>query len=307
MLKVTGLRKSYGDKTVLDRVDLAVSPGQIVGLIGNNGEGKTTFISCVTGLITSNGGTVHVGGLDASAQRRAASRLIGVAPQQLGFYPTLSARGNLVAFGCLNGLSRPDGSAQTTELASALGLTELLDQRADELSGGQQRRLHTAMAILHRPRLLFLDEPTVGADVSSREAILSVVAHLAATGTAIVYTTHYLTELETLGADIALLDGGRIVERGPVSELVRRWGTSTVTLRFTGDAPPLPGWLADGEALTLGSIDTNDAGAAAASALGALGAQASRLRSVDIQRPSLESAYLAITGRRFEADHADAA
>lgn len=228
MLHVEGLAKAYGDHLVLDGVDLDVAPGQVLGLVGANGAGKTTLVSIVAGLRRPDAGTVRVAGVDAVAHRGAAARHIGIAPQELGIYPTLTARANLRTFAELAGLRPRAARARADEVAERLGLTGCLDQRADTLSGGQQRRLHTGMAVLHRPDLLFLDEPTVGADVQSRAGILDLVRDLAAAGTAVVYTTHYLTELEQLEADIAVLDAGRIVAAAPVRELVERWGTASV-------------------------------------------------------------------------------
>ncbi|HEY0117324.1 MAG TPA: ABC transporter ATP-binding protein [Cellulomonas sp.] len=228
MLHVEGLVKAYGDHLVLDGVDLDVARGQVLGLVGANGAGKTTLISIVAGLRRPDAGTVHVAGVDAVAHRAAAARHVGLAPQELGIYPTLTARANLRTFAELAGLRPRAAKVRAEEVAELLGLAHCLDQRADTLSGGQKRRLHTGMAVLHRPDLLFLDEPTVGADVQSRAGILDLVRDMAAAGTAVVYTTHYLTELEQLEADIAVLDAGRIVAAAPVRELVERWGTESV-------------------------------------------------------------------------------
>ena len=228
MLHVRGLAKAYGPHAVLRGVDLDVERGQVLGLVGANGAGKTTLISIVAGLRRPDAGTVTVAGIDAVTHRAAAARHLGLAPQELGLYPTLTARANLRTFAELAGLRPRAARARADEVAALLGLADCLSQRADTLSGGQKRRLHTGMAVLHRPDLLFLDEPTVGADVQSRAAILDVVRAMAAAGTAVVYTTHYLPELEQLEADVAVLDGGRIVASGPVGEVVERWGTETV-------------------------------------------------------------------------------
>lgn len=228
MLHVEGLVKAYREHLVLDGVDLDVARGQVLGLVGANGAGKTTLISIVAGLRAPDAGRVTVAGVDALAHRAAASRHIGLAPQELGIYPTLTARANLRTFAELAGLRPRVARARADEVAELLGLTSCLAQRADTLSGGQKRRLHTGLAVLHRPDLLFLDEPTVGADVQSRAGILDLVRDMAAAGTAVVYTTHYLTELEQLQADVAVLDRGRIAAAGPVGEVVERWGTETV-------------------------------------------------------------------------------
>jgi len=302
MLHVHGLTKSYGDRQVLAGVDLHVAPGQVIGLVGANGAGKTTLISIVAGLRRPDAGTIHVAGIDALASRARAARHVGLAPQALGIYPTMSARANLQTFAELAGLRPREARARVAEVAELLDLTDRLDEKAELLSGGQQRRLHTGMAVLHRPDLLFLDEPTVGADVSSRAGILDVVTTMAAAGTAVVYTTHYLTELEQLGADIAVLDGGRVVATGPVRDIVEEWGTTSVRLTFTGAAPALDGWTCDGSDLVL-SGRTLDAGAAAGGALARLGSATSRLVEVQITPSSLESAFLTLTGRSDRPDH----
>ncbi len=301
MLRVAGVTKAYGEHPVLRGVDLDVAAGQILGLVGANGAGKTTLISIITGLRRCDGGSVAVGGVDALDHPKRVAGSLGLAPQELGIYPTLTARENLYDFARLAGMSRWAARTRTADVADLLDLTEQLGLRGDQLSGGQKRRLHTAMAILHRPRLLLLDEPTVGADVTSRAGILEIVRAMAAADTAVLYTTHYLTELEQLDAEIAVLDGGVVAVRGSCREVILRWGTASVALRFSGPAPELAGWTADGSRLAP-SQPVADPGAAAAAALVALGPQVTRLVGVDVTRPSLESAYLAITGRAFSEE-----
>src|ERR1700730_5545475 len=220
MLEVRGLRKSYHHTVALAGVDLDVAAGEIVGLLGPNGAGKTTLVSIVAGLRHPDAGAVHIGGVDALAHPRAARRLLGVAPQDTGVYPTLSCRDNLRFFAELAGLRRRALQAAIDSVAEALGLTELLDRRAQSLSGGERRRLHTAIALVHRPRLVLLDEPTTGADVRTRTQLLGLVAELAAAGSAVLYSTHYLTEIEQLDATVVLIDHGRGIARGSVAELV---------------------------------------------------------------------------------------
>jgi ABC-2 type transport system ATP-binding protein len=296
MLHVRGLVKAYGRHLVLDGVDLDVAPGEVLGLVGANGAGKTTLISVVAGLRRADAGSVTIAGLDAFTRRAQANRHLGLAPQELGIYPTLTARANLRTFAELAGLSARDAKRRAEEVAELLGLTDQLDQKAETLSGGQKRRLHTGMAVVHRPDLLFLDEPTVGSDVESRAGILALVRAMADAGTAVVYTTHYLTELEQLGADVAVLDGGRVLLTAPVGEVVERYGTTTVRLTFGGSAPALDGWTAEGAELVRSGRDL-DAGTAAASALAALGPEVSRLVGLEVSPSSLESAYLSLTGR----------
>ena len=301
VLRVSGVTMAYGENQVLRGIDLEVAAGQILGLVGANGAGKTTLISIVTGLLPCDRGSVAVAGIDALAHPKRAARYLGLAPQELGIYPTLTARENLYDFARLAGLDSRAARTRTLEVAELLGLTDQLGLRGDQLSGGQKRRLHTAMAILHRPQLLLLDEPTVGADVTSRAGILEIVRAMATEGTAVLYTTHYLTELEQLDAEIAVLDGGVIAVHGSCREVVQRWGRASVVLRFTGPAPELEGWTADGSRLTP-THPVTDPGAAAAAALVALGAQVTHLVGLDVTRCSLESAYLAITGHVFSEE-----
>ena len=198
--------------------------GTILGLLGPNGAGKTTLVSIVAGLRRADAGTVHVGGIDVGRHPKSAQRLIGFAPQETGVYPVLTVRDNLRFFAGLAGLRRPDARVRIDEVGAALGLDELFDRRASELSGGERRRLHTAIALLHRPRLVLLDEPTTGADVRTRNEILELVRTLADDGSAVVYSTHYLHEIEALDATVAFIDHGRIVARGELAELVHRHG-----------------------------------------------------------------------------------
>jgi ABC-2 type transport system ATP-binding protein len=294
MLVITGLRKSYGGNEVLRGVDLRAEPGEIVGLLGPNGAGKTTLVSIVAGLRPADGGEVTVDGIDALAHPERAHVVLGLVPQDLGIYPVLAVVDNLTIFGELAGLSGTTLRRRVAEVADALDLTPMLGQRAATLSGGQKRRLHTAMALVHQPKLLFLDEPTVGADVETRGRILGVVRDLAAEGSTVIYTSHYLNEIEDLAATVAVLEAGRIVARGPLEGLVARYGSPAVRLTFDGPAPALDGFEVDGHVAIL---RTSDPAREAARILARLDGDGARLRGVDIVRPSLEAAYLALTGR----------
>jgi ABC-2 type transport system ATP-binding protein len=274
----------------------------VLGLLGPNGAGKTSFVSIVAGLRRPDRGRVEVCGTDVVRTPQAAHRLIGLAPQDTGVYLPLRVHENLRFFAGLAGLSRAQVSARIEEIAGALGLESLLDRRATQLSGGERRRLHTAIALLHDPALVLLDEPTTGADVQTRTQILEFVRGLADRGAAVVYSTHYLPEIESLRADVAFIDRGRIVTRGRASDLVRRHGTSALELTFLGAVPPS---ARVAEAVVDGSrvrIPTDDPAALAATLLPSLGADATSLQSIEIVRPSLESVYLAVTGRRYEAE-----
>ncbi|HVK23874.1 MAG TPA: ABC transporter ATP-binding protein [Actinokineospora sp.] len=216
MLTVTDVAKRYGDVQALDGFSLTALPGEIVGLVGHNGAGKTTFVDIVSGLIRQDSGTVLVDGQPPSKARGR----IGVSPQQIGLYPPLVIREHLRLFGGLAGLRRTALKAAMDEVIQALRLTEFLDRPTGYLSGGQQRRAQAAIALIHRPALLILDEPTAGADPETRQALLDVVKQRAGEGAAVVYTTHYLNELAELGATIAVARRGKVIARGSSAELL---------------------------------------------------------------------------------------
>ena len=306
-LLIEGLRKSYGDTRALDGVDLCVPAGTVLGLLGPNGAGKTSLVSIVAGLRRPDAGSVAVYGLDAVRAPHAVRPLIGFAPQETGVYLTLSVRDNLRFFAGLAGLRRAEAALRIDEVSHALGLDGLLGRRAGHLSGGERRRVHTAVALLHRPALVLLDEPTTGADVRTRTQILDLVRDLARDGSAVVYSTHYLQEIESLSADVAFLDRGRIVARGRTTELVEQLGTSALELTFATTVPAaarVDGAVVDGVTVR---IPAPDPAARAAQLLPSLGAEAGALRSIEILRPSLESVYLAVTGRRYASEPAESA
>lgn len=301
MLRIEGLHKAYGDLAALRGVDLDVAAGEIVSLLGPNGAGKTTLVSIVAGLRRADAGVVEVDGHDAAERSVEVRRRIGLAPQDLGIYPVVSVRRNLQLFGRLAGLGPRELRSQIDEVAEALRITDLLDRPGGELSGGQKRRLHTAIALLHRPRLLLLDEATTGADVETRAHILDLVRGLAGEGSAVLYSTHYLQEVEDLGANVTLLDDGLVIASGGVDELIAAHADPVVELTFQGQ---VPGVGTDGEATVDGRrlrLRTGDPAGTLSTVLPQL--PAGSLASVDIVRPNLEAVYLALTGRRYdEAD-----
>lgn len=296
-LEAQGIYKSYGTHKVLRGVDLRVEPGQILGLLGRNGAGKSTLITILCGLKRADAGGVRICGKNPAAHN--IGQLFGYAPQELGIYPDLSVTQNLTAFGELHGLGRREAVVRAGEVMELLGLSEKQGQRASHLSGGQQRRLHAGMAIMHRPRLIFMDEPTVGADVEARSQILSAVRQLADEGAAVVYTSHYLAEFEELGSDIAILSEGRIVARGSLEDIISAHGSAEVTLTFDRTVSPLEGWSADGNVLRH-SGDEADPGSRIGEVLASPALAGARLVDVKIDQPSLHNAYLHIIE---ESDH----
>lgn len=216
MLEAHDLTKSYGDVRALDGFNLTVQAGEIVGLVGHNGAGKTTFVEIVSGLIRADSGRVVIDGV---VPRRARGR-VGICPQHISLYPPITIREHLRLFGQLAGMRRASLRQEVDQLVAALRLTDFLDRQAGLLSGGQQRRAQAAVALIHRPGLLLLDEPTAGADPETRQALLDVVKQRASEGTAIVYTTHYLPELTDLDATIAVAQHGRVIARGTRTALL---------------------------------------------------------------------------------------
>jgi len=217
-LKAHALRKRFGPIAALDGFDLEIAAGEIAGLVGHNGAGKTTFARVTAGLVLTDAGSVQILGIDVATAR--ARSLLGLAPQELALYPTATARENLYLFAGLYGLRRRHAHRRVGQLAEDLVLGDVMDRRVRDLSGGQQRRLQAAAAMIHRPPVLLLDEPTVGADPVTRDALLATVRTAANEGAAVVYTTHYLPELDTLEATLAVADHGRILARGDRAALL---------------------------------------------------------------------------------------
>jgi ABC-2 type transport system ATP-binding protein len=300
MLEVREVTKSYGDVVALTGVNLSIAPGEVLGLLGPNGAGKTTLVSIVAGLRRPDGGSVHVAGVDVGEDPEAARRSIGIAPQELGVYLQLSVHTNLVYLGKLAGMGAAEIAERVEEVGTALELVDLFDRRVQELSGGEQRRVHTAMAMIHRAPLLLLDEPTAGVDVHTRNALLELVGRLAREGSAICYATHYLPEVETLGASVAILDGGRIIAGGNVREMIEEHAGTVLEIHVGGDGVPAGLAALGGVEDSTVRIPTRDPSSAIQQALAVEGA-AARIDSIEIVHPSLETVYLSLTGRKFEA------
>jgi ABC-2 type transport system ATP-binding protein len=305
LLTTRDLHKRYGSIHALSGVDLDVRPGEIVALLGPNGAGKTTLVSIIAGLLTPDSGTVEINGITTGPQLRTLPRQVGLAPQEIAIYPTVSVRDNLRFFGELAGLRRSRLRQRIAAVALTFSLTELLDRKGQHLSGGEARRLHTAMIVLHSPPLLLLDEPTAGLDVEARNELLMVIKTLAEDGCAIVYSTHYLYEVEQLEVPtVAILVEGRIAAYGPIPRLVAtHGGAASVELRFSRACPQLD--LPEGALQISGDAirvpATHSPAATAASLLQTLDGAGSALREVRLIEPSLESAFLAVTADRSDA------
>jgi ABC-2 type transport system ATP-binding protein len=300
-LSLRGLGKDYGPRTAVGAIDLDVARGECLGLLGPNGAGKTTTISMACGVLTPSRGTVTVGGADLARQPRVAKAKLGLVPQDLALYEELSALQNLRYFGALYRLA---GAALVARIDWALGVVGLRDRAAEPIkhySGGMKRRLNLAAGLLHEPELLFLDEPTVGVDPQSRNHIFETVRQLGAGGMTIVYTSHYMEEVEALCDRVAIVDAGAVVALGKISDLVAQHAGRGIEVELAGatelvDAAERAaaghGSVArDGSLLRI--VPTAGLGPLLA-AIEATGATVARLES---RQANLETAFLALTGR----------
>jgi linearmycin/streptolysin S transport system ATP-binding protein len=219
ILVVTGLSKSFGARAAVDGIGFAIAAGEIYGLLGPNGAGKTTSISMIAGILARDAGTITIDGVDIDAGPRARA-LIGIVPQAITLYLDLTARENLDFWGRMYDLSGTELTTAIDHALDSVGLTKRADDIVGTYSGGMQRRLNLACGILHKPKLLILDEPTVGVDPQSRSSIFDLVERLRDAGAAILYTTHYMEEAERLCARIGIIDSGRLIAEGTRAELV---------------------------------------------------------------------------------------
>ena len=204
----------------LNNVSLNINEGQIFGLLGPNGAGKTTLISMLCGLVKPTSGHFTIDGLDYQYHASKIKKIIGVVPQEYALYPTLTARENLLYFGSMYGLKGSDLKDKVIETLDLLGLLKFADKQVHTFSGGMKRRVNLIAGILHKPKVLFLDEPTVGVDVQSKNAIIDYLKVLNESGTTIIYTSHHLAEAEDFCSNIAILDRGRIFIQGTPSTLI---------------------------------------------------------------------------------------
>lgn len=211
VIRVSALVKRYAERTALDGIGLSVDRGEFLGLLGPNGAGKTTLISILTGVRHATSGTVEVCGTDLRTNAGKAKPLIGLVPQEVALYETLTARENLAFFGRVHGLENAVIGDRTRALLQRVALWERADERISGWSGGMQRRLNLVAALIHQPQVLFLDEPTVGIDVQSRAAIWELLKEIHVKGTTVVYTSHHMEEAERLCTRVVIVDHGRVV------------------------------------------------------------------------------------------------
>ncbi len=305
VLVVRNLVKRFGRKAAVGGISFAVEPGETFGLLGPNGAGKSTTLAIIAGLLRPDGGEVEVGGFSLAARRRDAQRLLGVVPQDLALYPELTAAQNMGHFAALRGLRGAERRRQIEEALELVGLAEHAGQRVERFSGGMKRRLNIAIGLLGRPRLLLLDEPTVGIDPQSRRHILEAIRKLAASGIAVLYTSHYMEEVELLCRRVAIMDHGRIIAQGPLDE-VRALAGDAAILRLPWDpvyvdADPqavarqlgVPVEVTGGEARFVLPGGPEQA----AQVVAELVRRGIPLRGMRVETPDLETVFLALTGR----------
>ena len=229
ILEVDNLVKKYGDYAAVDGVSFTVDEGEVFGLLGPNGAGKTTTISMLTGVLEPTEGTARIGGHDIKSDLIEAKKINGLVPQDLALYPTLSARANLQFFGRIYGLSGKDLKERVEDVLRIVSLTDRADEAVETYSGGMKRRVNIAAGLVHQPKLLFLDEPTVGVDPQSRNHIFESVMRLnRERGMSIIYTSHYMEEVELLCKRVAIVDQGKIIAMDTIQNLVAILGGGVI-------------------------------------------------------------------------------
>lgn len=228
MIEVANLHKGFGDVVAVENLSLQVQSGEIYGLLGPNGAGKTTTISMICGLVMPDSGMVKVDGADFRQNPLRAKALMGIVPQEVALYEELTGMENMRFWGRLYGLSGRELDSRVKELLERVGLLERSTDAVGKYSGGMKRRLNLAVALIHRPKLLLLDEPTVGIDPQARLNILDVVREVARDGAAILYTTHYMEEAEQLCDRIGIMDQGRLLAEGSLRELIEMVGEGRI-------------------------------------------------------------------------------
>ncbi len=307
MIEVADLRKQFGDLVAVDEVAFEARSGEIFGFLGPNGAGKSTTIGCLCGLITPTSGRIRILGHDVVTDGLASREQLGVVPQELALFEELSATHNLSYWGAAYGLRGAELNTRVLEVLEITGLVDRAKEPVKQFSGGMKRRLNLGCAIVHKPRVLLLDEPTVGVDPQSRVRLLELVRELVADGTCVLYTTHYMEEAETLCDRLAILDFGRIIAQGTLPELRGILGERDI-LRLSGTfaeeavrhaLDPLP----DLEILQIEEDGLRLALAGASLRLPelfqALHGAGAEIRDTTVSQPSLESLFIKLTGKEL--------
>jgi ABC-2 type transport system ATP-binding protein len=304
VLTATGLVKSYGQLRAVDGIDLAVYPKEVYGLLGPNGSGKTTTLSMLAGILRPDSGEVRVAGTPVT--QSAARARLGLVPQEIALYPQMTAAENLAFFGRMQGMTGKTLRTRVDEVLEIVDLTARAKQRVERFSSGMKRRVNIAAALVHSPDLLIMDEPTVGVDPQSRNAILDQINALAAAGTAVIFASHYMEEVQRLCNRIAIIDAGKILATGTVRELLSDSPSRTriVLTVSAGEEERLHSLVQDlpGDAEVQGSgqelhLLASKPAELLTPLLRAAEAAGVLLQGVQLIQPSLEDVFLELTGK----------
>ncbi len=304
-LQVDGLIKRFGSRTAVDNVSFHIAEGETYGLLGPNGAGKSTTISMICGLAEADAGDVQVGAHRIGTKTTAGRSDIGFVPQEIAVYPDLTARENLKFFGELYGLGRARLRTRVDEVLEVIGLSDRADDRTDDFSGGMKRRLNIGLGLLHSPRLLILDEPTVGVDPQSRNAILGSVEELGQSGLAVLYTTHYMEEAERLCDRVGIIDEGVLIAEGTRRELTDLiGGTDGIAIELDAEGESLieairtvDGVIEAGGHEQHIQVVASSAAHTLPAILRIVGEGGRSPRSVTVTEPDLEAVFLHLTGK----------
>ena len=285
VLTVSNARKTFGKVVALEGASFELRQGELLALLGPNGAGKTTLIRAITGRVKLDAGEMRL--FDRVLDGRRTPPEVGIVPQDVAIYPLLTARENLAVFGRLHGLSAADLDTQVSWVLDRVGLTDRANEQARKYSGGMRRRLNIACGLLHRPRVLLLDEPTVGVDPQSRDRIYDVLGDLAADGVSILLTTHHLEEAEARCSRTVIIDHGRVIAAGTLAELVDRTigRQREVTLHLDNNEQ-LSARM-ENVALELPAL------------LARIASDGRMVDEVEMRRPSLQSVFIHLTGREL--------
>ena len=300
-IAVRGLRKSYGDKTVLDGIDLNIPAGSVFSLLGPNGAGKTTTVQILSTLIAADGGELHVAGHDVMREPQAVRAVLGVTGQFSAVDELMTGEENLLLMGDLHHLNRRESKRRAAELLDKLDLVEAGSKLASTYSGGMTRRLDLAMTLIGDPRVIFLDEPTTGLDPRSRRAVWDIVRGLVAEGVTVFLTTQYLDEADELADRIAVLDKGKIVAEGTPDQLKHLVPGGYIHLQFAdagslnSAASTLQGALRNDQTLTL-QIPSDGGTESLRAVLDWLDHGRIHVEGLSVHTPDLDDAFLALTG-----------
>jgi ABC-2 type transport system ATP-binding protein len=300
VLTVAGARKTFGKVVALDGATLSLKSGELLALLGPNGAGKTTLIRAISGRVQLDAGEIRLFGQPLTPRKTPPE--LGIVPQELAIYPSLTARENLEAFGRLHGLSTAEVSTQVKWALAATALEDRANEPVKGFSGGMKRRLNIACGVLHRPRVVLLDEPTVGVDPQSRERIYDMLTGLTASGVSLLLTTHHLEEAEARCHRTVIIDHGKVIAAGTMGELVDQTvgRHRIVTLRVDAPVATVPAGVevAIEDSRLLRAKVTNVARELPA-LLGAIAAQGREVEDVEVRGPSLQSVFIHLTGREL--------